>query len=163
MKKAICILLICSALAAFVGCNRKNGYSNHIPCSELMTVALEQIPVDLGYEAYDSEHVDYFFGGELYNDFSVYYSVKSADINEVGIFHTKDEDSANKLREKIDEYLKKELEENKVFIESYAPKELEKLERAEVRALGNYVVFTVLDTEDKALFFDTLEIMLQEP
>ena len=161
MKKLTVVLLLLSILISLIGCRQKGSYLDSVPCADLASNALEQIPLDLGYEAYDSEHVDYFFGNQLYDDHALYYSVKSADINEVGIFHANDKKSAGELHDKISEYLKKELEENKAFIESYAPKEIKKLENAEVRSFGNYVVFVVLDEEDKALFFDTVEILLK--
>lgn len=162
MRKILAFILLLTLSASVFGC-RASEYSDSVRCYELMDSAVEQIPVNQGYNDHDSEHVEYFFGeGDLFDDHSVRYSSLSSDINEVGIFHAKDKSSAAELLAKIREYLKHELDDNRAFVESYSPSELSKLEGAEVRRYGNYVVFAVLDRDAKEKFFKTVEILLTE-
>ena len=66
------------------------------------------------------------------------------------------------LKKLTEEYLETMKNDQHAFIASYAPEELPKLERAEVRVFGNYVAYAILSDEDRTLFFDTVEKKLSE-
>lgn len=162
MKKIICFALILSATLALIACSRKGEYRNDISCSELLDEAEAQIPVDMGYESLGKDHIKYNFGNtELDDDHAFRHSVASEDINEIGIFHAPDGEARDELQELTENYLRGLLEEKGAFIASYAPKELEKLENAEVKTFGNYVAYAVLSKDERILFFDTVEKLLR--
>lgn len=122
----------------------------------------EQFPIDLGYESFDGDHIKYYFKDtRLDDDHALRYSVKSENIDEFGIFHAPDESSKKELKKLAKSYVDTLLEEKKAFIASYAPKELPKLEDAEVRVFGNYVAYAILDPNDRELFFETVEKSLK--
>ena len=162
MKRFLFFTLTLMLCLTLFSCKSSKGYSDGIPCSELLDTAEEQIPIDLGYESFDGDHIKlYFENTELDDDRSLRYSVASENINEMGIFHAPDEGSAKELKEITQRYLDGLLEEKGTFIGSYAPKELEKLENAEVRIFGNYVAYAILSADDRKLFFDTIENALK--
>ena len=53
-------------------------------------------------------------------------------------------------------------EEQRAFISSYAPQQVTKLDHAEVRVIGRYVIYTILSPEDTRSAFDTVEQMLKK-
>ncbi len=163
MKKIFCRSLVLILSLSLFSCQNKSELADDIPCSVLADTAKEQIPIDLGYESYGGEHIKYYFEDtELDDDHALYYSVASEDINEFGIFHAPDTDAAEELYRLTERYLEGLLEEKGAFIGSYAPKELQKLEDAEVRAFGCYVAYAILSEDDRELFFDTVEATLRK-
>ena len=152
----ILVLVLATLLSA---CAKKGkDYVDDLPCSEIADTVEEQIPVDFGYETFGGEHLRYYFEDtKVHDDACLRYTVRSEDIGEFGIFHAPDEESRKELERLCEEYLKTLREEKTAFIESYAPEEVPKLERAEVRSFGNYVAYAILSDDDRELFFETVE------
>ena len=157
MKRFLIFLLVIVTLLS--SCGKKNKeYADDVPCAEIADTVEEQIPVDFGYETFGGEHLRYYFEDtKLHDDACLRYTVRSEDIGEFGIFHTPDEESREEIEELCEEYLEDLREEKTAFIESYAPEEVPKLERAEVRSFGNYVAYAILSDDDRKLFFETVE------
>ena len=161
--KRIVLICLCVTLLIFCGCSQKSEYSDSVPCSEIIDIAEAQIPVNLGYETFDSDHVEYYFDGtELDDDRDLRYSVLSENINEFGVFHAHDTEGAKELLAITEGYIEELRQEKKAFIESYAPDEARKLEDAEVRIYGKYVAYAILSEEDREIFFDTVRAVLMQ-
>lgn len=153
----LCLLTLLSCLS-LSACQKKESYADDIPCSELMDAVEDQLPVNFGYETFGGDHLRYYFEDtKLPDDACLRYSVLSEDINEIGIFHTTNAESGEEVKDLAEDYLEELLEDQRAFIASYAPEELPKLERAEIRTFGNYTVYAILDDEDRALAFETIE------
>ncbi|MBO5938644.1 MAG: DUF4358 domain-containing protein [Clostridia bacterium] len=157
MKRFLVVLLLMTLLLS--SCAKKEKtYADDLPCAELADTVEEQIPVDFGYETFGGEHLRYYFEDtKLHDDACLRYTVRSEDIGEFGIFHTPDEASRQEIEDLCEDYLETLREEKTTFIESYAPEEVPKLERAEVRSFGNYTVYAILSDDDRELLFDTVE------
>lgn len=150
MKKIL--FTLCAFVFAFilVSCSKSNDYRDDLPCSEIARAVCDEADVDGGYSAYEKEHIAFLFENtNLYNDCCVMYSTEVTDINEIGVFHCENKDNAKSLAETVSEYLTDMQTEQKAFIESYAPRELPKLKSAEVREYGNYVIYLIMNDEDK--------------
>ena len=161
MKKIFVFIAVLTVICALFGCQKKTDYRDDLSCSEILDEAQKQLPVDMGYKSLGGEHIKYNFDNtELDDDHSFLSSVASENINEMGIFHAPDESAKKELLSLTEKYLKNNLDENEAFIASYAPEELEKLKKAEVRDFGNYVAYAILSKDDRALFFDTVEKLL---
>ena len=104
----------------------------------------------------------HFAQGSLFDDFSVIYSTDANDINEIGIFHCEDEISAKEFFTVLKGYVSDQQENQKAFIASYAPREVPKLDVAEARRYGNYVIYTILDQNAKNEVFDEAKELLRE-
>ena len=50
---ALAILILTFSL---LSCSKKGEYADDIPCSELMDAVEDQIPLNFGYETFDSDH-----------------------------------------------------------------------------------------------------------
>ncbi len=157
MKRYLILILVLATLLSACG-KKEKTYADDIPCSELADTVEEQIPVDFGYETFGGEHLRYYFEDtKVHDDACLRYSVRSEEISEFGIFHTPDEASRIEIKRLCENYLATLREEKSTFIASYAPEEVPKLERAEVRSFGNYVAYAILSDDDRELFFETIE------
>ena len=164
--KPILALLICASLIATLflpSCAKKDSYADDVPCAELADAVEDQIPVDFGYETLGGDHLRYYFSDtKRHDDVCLRYSVRSENINEFGIFHTPDEESRQEIQRLTETYLEQLRDDQSAFIASYAPEELPKLERAELRTFGNYTVYGILDDGDRELLFETVERKLTQ-
>ncbi|MBR2353576.1 MAG: DUF4358 domain-containing protein [Clostridia bacterium] len=154
---ALLLVLVLSLIFLF-SCGENKQYADGVSCEELMNTAKSVISAELGYTDLGNEQILYYFGKtDGYNDVCLRYSVRSETIDEIGIFHSVNEERAQEIGEHSEKYLAQMKEEQGAFIASYAPKELSKLEKAEVRQFGNYTVYAILSEEDRQAVFQALE------
>ena len=159
MKKRHLFFLV---LLSFCLCACGKVYADGIGCVPLADAAVDAAPDEFGYETFGTEHLTYYFGGtDLPDHFCMRYSTRAEDINEIGVFHCRDEDRAKKMLRLTEDYLVGLKNEKSAFIASYAPEELPKLESAEARRFGNYVVYAILSDQDREAVFRTVEGMLR--
>lgn len=144
------------------GCQRIE-YRDDLPCREIADRLCDLLPVTGGYAQFGKDHLTYSFeNADGYEDECLMYSVLSEDVNEIGVFLADDEEDAEELKTRCEEYLSRMREEERAFIESYAPREAAKLDASEVRVFGEYVIYTVLSPDDRDRVFDEAKKLLQE-
>ena len=156
------IMCICSISLIFTSCSTKS-YSSKSDCRELSQSLMREISVPDGeFSQYTEEEVQIFFSSpELYDDISIMYSKDSTDIAELGILHATTEEKSDKLFEEAKLYIKNLQEQKREFLNNYSPEEVEKLNSAEVRKFGNYIIFTVAEPDDKNYVFSKAEELLK--
>ena len=139
-------------------------YSSNSTCKELSQTLMREISVPDGeFSQYTNEELTYFFSSpELYDDISIIYSKDSTDIAELGILHAANEETVTKLFEEAKLYIKNLQEQKREFLNNYSPEEVKKLNSAEVRCFGNYIIFTVSDPDDKNYVFSKAEELLKK-
>ena len=156
LKKAICLLIALYMSVSLLGC-KSNSYLDDLSCAQLISVAKDSVTTESGYEPMSAGRSEYAFGDLKYDDMAILVSVATENIDEIGVFHATSPDAAKEIFTALEGYLAELLEEKGAFIASYAPSELEKLEKAEVRMFGNYVAYAILSREDRSTFFVVLE------
>ena len=155
-RKIIFVALMISALF-LSSCNTKK-YSDEISCYELCERALSSIDETDEFSDYGKEYIKYFFeDSELHDDFRIVYSTESDDIDELGVFHAPSADTAKEISSIVQNYISEIQNTQRAFIESYAPEELPKLDRAEVRVFGNYIVYAIMEEEEKSDVFSAID------
>lgn len=158
MKKILCFTFIVFTLIPFSACSKRGEYRDDIACRLLTNELAVLCPAEDGYSNFNAEQIRYFFENtSLPTDYSMIYSTDTNDINEIGIFHCKNEEDTEEMMAIVEQYIKDMQETQVNFVSSYAPYEIPKLEGAEVRRYGNYVVYVVLDTNERRAAFATLE------
>ena len=163
MKKIFFILSAFLLIFILTACSKSSSYRNDIPCSELAREICDEADAAGGYSAYENDYIGFLFdSASLYNDCSVMYSTEVTDINEIGVFHCENKDNAKSLAESLTKYITDMQTEQKAFISSYAPRELPKLENAEVHQYGNYVIYLVMSDEDKQDAIEEIEDTLKK-
>ena len=156
------LVCVCIMSLIFDSCSTKS-YSSSSNCKELSQSLMREISVPDGeFSQYTDDEVQIFFSSpELYDDISIIYSKDTTDIAELGILHAANEEKATKLFEEAKLYIKNLQEQKREFLNNYSPNEVQKLNSAEVRKFGNYIIFTVADPDDKNYVFSKAEELLK--
>ena len=143
-KSLAAILLLIPLL--FVTSCKKEVYRNDVACRSL-TSTIEEI-CQKEFISYDDEYLEYIISdASICTDHSIIYSRDTNDIDEFGVLHAKDNDTAKKLYTELCDYISETRSSQRAFIESYAPKELTKLDSARVIQIGNYVIYSIASEE----------------
>lgn len=161
MKRRIFAALALALCISLLACS-KQSYANDVRCESLCLEALGALASQTEYAPLGKSHREFYFGSdEQYDDCYIAYSEDTNDINELGVFHAANGDSAARLFELCEDYVRDLSENSRAFIGSYAPAELPKLDAAAVRRFGNYVVYAVMSKEDVASVMRTVEVCLK--
>lgn len=156
--RSILTLLVCTTL--FCGCSRAQ-FADDIPCDNIVDTMLSTLDDGEEYKEFDSaQRTFYFEDSDEADDYCLVYSLDTNDINEIGIFHASDSDSAKDIAEDCREYVEDMQQNSRAFIASYAPEELTKLDGAQVRVYGNYVIYAILPPTQAEAAFDAAEKVL---
>ncbi len=160
-KSIIAFILLCSAICIFSSCSQ-NQYSDALSCKELSTLLAKEISVPEGkFSQYTNEELKFFFpDSSKYTEAHIIYSSDSIDITELGILRAADEENAKTLHEEVKNYIKNLQEQKQEFLRNYSPNELQKLNSAQTRRYGNYVIFTVSEPENQETVFLKAEEIL---
>lgn len=98
--------------------------------------------------------------GTMQMDVSSYagYSIKlnsmGINIDEYGIFKGTDEKQAQEIKKAVEDYLQLRRDS---WMPEYMPQEYPKLENAEIRTAGNYVMYAILSDSEKTAVFAAFE------
>lgn len=160
--KASLIFLLLTVTLAFSSCAHKS-YNSTLSCKEISNELKQEFSIsEDGFQEYSNEDIKFLFDSiESYDDSCVCYSTDSVDICEVGVFRASNEENAKKLFEDATAYIKAMQEQKSDFLRNYSPSELSKLNSAEARRYGKYVIFTVADADCKAKIFEKAESLLK--
>ena len=154
----IALFLIFSLCA----CKKSNAvYLDTVSAEKLAEEAAEELEYADFRTANGDWLADYVTLPDGLTDYRICFSSDGNNLNEFGIWHVKSDQIAP-LEATLRAYLAESLMKNREFYNSYIPQETAKLEDAEVRVFGNYVCYAILDREDRALFFHTIEDELRE-
>lgn len=161
MKRFFCIILLTVCLI-LPSCSRSD-YVDEANCADLGGQMTDSLDDGQEYLEFDSNHREFYFDDtEEYDDCYLVYSSDTNDINEIGVFHAPNGDEAKELFETCRDYIEDMQENSRSFIASYAPEELPKLDNAEVRRFGNYVIYTILPEDKAEAVFEKVEESLRK-
>ena len=82
----------------------------------------------------------------------------SGVVDEYGVFKAKDADAVKTLEKEVQDYLKNRLE---TWMDEYMPEEKPKVENAECRVFGNYVVYAILSDSSRSAAFKAVDNALE--
>lgn len=148
---SVCLLSACSSRA----------YSDELPCTDISSAITDSLDDGQEYASFPDSHIDRNFERASFDGHAAIYSADAEDISEIGVFHAKDKNSADALVKQCRTYIEDMQENSRAFIASYAPEELPKLDAAQVRRFGNYVVYTVLSEEQSSAAFESIKRALE--
>ena len=138
----ICLLTVSSILSS---CGKK--LRNDISCRELCEYGASAVEGE--FSPMGDEQLFLIFGEETsYEDYSIFASAPTENIDEIGIFRAKDQAEAEKLTETLKKYISETADGMRAFVMSYAPEEAKKLDTAEAFSIGNYAIYLILDKND---------------
>ena len=162
-KKLIIVGIIMLIALIFQGCSEKE-ISYSLTCKELSNELESEILVPDGeFKEYTTEELRFLFSSpELFDDICIVYSTDSTDVCEIGVLYASNEENAKVLFEDTKNYIKSIQEQKSEFLRNYSPAELSKLNSAEARKYGNYIVFAIADMDDKNNLFKKAEDVLSK-
>ena len=159
MKRILTTLLALTLLLSFSACGGEQ-YANDKTVASLAGTAqtalndgVIYLPADGGYLS------DYFTKPDYVTEEVIFFAAETNNLNEFGIYKVTD-GNAKAMETILKNYLKESLEKNQTWYDSYIPEETPKIRDAEVKVFGNYVVYTILNTEDRATVFDSVKSAL---
>ena len=156
---ALSILLSC---ALFCSC-ASTGYSDTLSCADITNALKREILADSEYTEYSPTEAKYVFDeSDIFDSCSIIYSSASDDVGEIGVFHAKTQDQATELLKDAKQHISEEQKDKSEFLRNYLPSEVSKLERADVRQYGNYVIYAILSPEEQNDVFSYIEKMLKK-
>ncbi len=160
MRKAIILLFaLLSAFCMLSSCAKKEAWRADVPMSEL-TAAVEAGLASEGLTAMDEAYLKgaLKLDDSLFDDYAVKINAYGVNIDEYGIFKALDEDSVPSVRAAVEDYLRLRKE---TWMEEYMPEEKPKLEAAEVRTCGLYVMYAILSDGERETAFSGFEDALR--
>ncbi len=161
MKRMLFCLFLCFLMLTSVSC--AGHYADTLSTADLCDKMLSVLDADTVYLLDAADQTNDFFPLPSYvDDHAVRYARDTGNLDEFGVYHVT-EGHAKELQQMLSErYLAASYAANRDWYDSYIPAETPKLRDAEVRIFGNYVVYTILDADDRARVFDAVEEVLCE-
>ena len=165
MKKTLRLLsvLLCIALfSSLSACAQREHFKDDVSAEELADSITHALSKD-DYLTDDQNLTDsYFTLPESVTEHTVRYAADTNNINEFGVYHVTKGGTKELEALLVEKYLELSYLNNREWYDSYIPEESAKLRDAEVRTFGNYVVYAILDKEDRNTVFETVEHLLEQ-
>ncbi len=160
MKKGIFITIVICLI--FSSCTSKE-YDDSITCEYIANELEEKLSASLEYAAYSEDDIRLLFDETAnFSDCALVYSVSSDDIGEIGVFKAENEKDAEVLLGNVKKYLESLKSEKKWFVENYLPDELDKINGADVKRFGKYVILVFVENDKKDILFGEAEDLLKK-
>ena len=158
MKRLFAALLFISLLLCLCACGAK--YRDDVPLSRITAV----IDARMGADSLD-EMTSGFVSGSMHLDpnsfggYVVKINKKGVNIDEYGVFRTPENGKPSEVKDAIDGYLKMRRD---TWMKEYMPEEKPKLDKAEVKVYGNYILYVIADDEVRSNLYNDLEKLLKK-
>lgn len=160
MKRLFAFLLLIALLTGF-GCRQKKEYRDDVSCETITSEVCDELSGEESFLPFGEDHIHFSFEAtDRFADKSLVYSAPSENIDEIGVFRADNDADIAELRRLCEQYVITLREDMRAFVESYAPREATKLDRAEVKVFGHYIVYTVLSDDDRKEAYEEIEELL---
>jgi len=157
----LCTVLILSLLAACAGAGgSKSAYRDDVPVSEIGAAIDTELESGPDMIELSETYIDGSMKMDVsdFEEYCVKIATKGVSIDEYGVFKGLDAKHAKTIEAAAKDYLKSRID---TWMSEYRPEEYPKLENAEVRVCGNYVMYAILSDSERAAAFDTFEASLK--
>ncbi len=164
MKKYIALILILASLFSLCACGKDSGTKAEYKTDVAVSDLAEQVTAVNDSWTFVAMDENYIAGAMKldvsgYADYVVNINGFGTNVDEYGIFKAKDEASVDAVKADAENYLKFRLD---TWMEEYMPEEKPKLENAEVKVCGLYVMYAILDDTSRADAFAAFETALKK-
>ena len=158
MKKKGTRLVIAALVLALALC-ACGGSSGDVPVSDIVTAVDGVLGGGENFTQADAGVVEGYMrlSPDDYADCTVKINSYGTSFDEYGVFQAADSSQAKSIAGALEAYLQLKLETDM----GYQPEELPKLEKAEVKTSGNYVMYCILGDTEKSAAFGAFEDALK--
>ena len=160
MKKSILAALL-AALLLLPSCkDAEPVYRTDLSAAEISSACTHSLSSAEFLAPADEDYIQYrlMLDDALAENCVVYIQNAGTSLDEFGIAKAPTDDTAA-LKAALEDFL---LRRNEEWTGQYMVEEYPKLENAECKVIGRYVVYAILSEEDKAAFFSAAEQMITE-
>ncbi len=161
MKRILIPLL---TLIMLVSCSKEPVYRDDLSAETVASEIAESLPDSAGLIRYSEEDIAFYLEipPELSEERCVMVQTNSVSIDEIGVFHAVDAQSADKIEELLEEYFDRSGETKEEWLRDYIPGEIRKIEEAEILHRGRYVIYLILGKADRRIAGENIEKILSE-
>lgn len=158
MKRTALFLCILMLLALLSACGEKVEYREDIEVSNLSGV----VESDMDRQNLAAMNSGYLSGAmhldpSMFADYVVKVNAYGTNIDEYGIFKARSLDEVDAVKEAVDGYLQLRKD---AWMEEYMPEEKPKLDNAEVKVCGRYVIYVIMGDEARQTALENFEKIL---
>ncbi len=161
MKKTLLIIIALTISGSLFSCAEKE-MRNDVTPREVADKIKTALPLPDGYGEHGGDYIAYRFEGidGISESGVVIYSNDTRRADLVAIFHIDDMQKRADALKICNSFIVDQRELFSSVVEQYLPSEAGKLECAEARRFGNYIVVCILDPQDAKLAFEVAEALL---
>lgn len=156
MKKYRIIALL-SAVLILAGCG---GNTKNVPVSDIVKAVDSALGENVNMAAQSENYIKGLLriDSGSYAECVVKADAHAETVDEYGIFKGKDSGQADELEKAVNDYMKMRLE---TWMDAYMPHEKPKVENAECKRVGNYVIYVFLNDGNRATALKAFEDALK--
>jgi len=157
-KRLIAALLLLCLCLGFAACGAK--YRTDVPFDRLISL----IDAQMGGSDLAEMNSGYLSGAmhldpSIFGNYVVKLNSKGVNIDEYGIFRAPDEKSVDSVKDAVEGYLKLRRD---TWMKEYMPEEKPKLDKAEVKVYGIYVLYVIAADDVRESVYQALEKELKK-
>lgn len=137
----------------------RKQYDDSLSTDDLYSKVAESFITDGGIYMLDDDVILEFTDDNIPQliDYTVVRAKNAKNINEIGIFRVQT-GKQNEMKDLLESYVQKKQSSYRAM--DYFPEEVEKIDFATVKVLGNYVIYSFLNETDTHSFYETIESKL---
>lgn len=159
MKKILPLFCAVLALGLLAACGSGSKVKDDVAAADVSKAVVAALPA----ESFTAASETYVTGvmkmdGPSFKGFDVEVNSKGENIDMFGVFQGTDEKQTAEIKKACEDYLQMRKD---TWMPEYMPAERPKLDDAEIKVAGNYVMFAILSESDKTAAFGAFEKALQ--
>jgi len=161
MKKTLrisaLILVLAMLLCALAGCGSES--TKNVPAADITAAVADKIGKTGAMTAAQDNWIKGYMKVDVasFGDYSVMVNAIGANVDEFGVFKAGDM-KVSEMESTVKAYLDLRLQS---WMDEYMPEEKYKVEDAEYKVVGDYVMYCILSGDDAKAAFETFEGMLK--
>ena len=152
----LCLIMTAAALTACGG----GEVRNDVAVSELSAKINSELESGADLVDAPESYISSSMGFDLssVSEYVVKINSRGVNIDEYGIFKAADDSQLQQLQTAVSNYLQIRVD---TWMVEYMPEEFPKLQNAETKTIGNYVMYAILSDSDKQAVFSAFEKTLK--
>lgn len=159
-KLILSCIIILSLLFSLSACGGKTEYKTDVSVSDI-AAEIAALKDSVSFSEMNASYIEGAMKLDTadFAEYIVELNALGTNIDEFGIFKAKDDKNVSDVKSAVDGYLSFRLE---TWMNEYMPEEKPKLENAEVKVCGLYVMYAIFDDDSRAAAFEAFENYLKK-